>query len=392
MNRRRLVLVLTLLTLWSGGGEASSVVLSSHVLQASLDQTAPCTSGITAFQNTVYAKITRDCKLCHDGSNAAAPAYDSGDLTQTYFSVSNYVDFQNPETSTFVVRAGNGHCGLDNCDTASGADMLTQVKAWWDQGQKTCQVNGKYFTAELPVPADLPEKTAWTLLQWDLSTVSLNLTGFTFGIDAQYLLKPSATNAGAYRFRKPRLLTGNRPVHVNNIKILINRGFNPIDNIYTIVDRIVSPQHGPAGEAAPYPTLSADTLITIPQTASDKLSIAFDVIQLASSVPCKALDNFTDNIFPYFRQGTCFSCHGGEGGAGTSPANVTYNMDLPNDQLCQGVRERVDFSDAIQSPFLSFGARGKFDHPQTLPNPDTFAQDFLTWTQAEAAQPNSLPH
>lgn len=351
-----------------------------------------CTAGITAFTSTVYAKIEKDCKECHGGANPDAPPYASGDNTSTYYAVLNYVNFSDIPDSTLVLRAGNGHCGKSNCNSASGADMLNQVKAWYAQGQNTCPVAGNYFTAEVPVPTNLPDNTqtpAWQTLQWDMSTISVQFAGYTFGLDMQYWVRPTSSDPGAYRFREPRVLTGTDTIHIANIKVLINHTWNSSDNDYTVVDRIVSPQTGPSGQAAPYPTLSADEIITFPQGTTDKISVAFNVLESDDPVPCNDESLFTSSILPYLHQGTCYSCHGGEGGLGTSPANLAFNMDVSNARLCQGVRERTNFSEPIQSLFLSFGARGKFDHPTTLPDADTFAQDYIAWVQQENSSSSS---
>src|SRR5436190_717527 len=92
---------------------------------------AACEVGFQAFLPTVYAKVRRDCALCHDGSKVGmgAPPFATDDPNSSYQQLLNYMNFTNINESLLVIRAGNNHCGESNCNPASGADMLIQAQA-----------------------------------------------------------------------------------------------------------------------------------------------------------------------------------------------------------------------------------------------------------------------
>ena len=340
-----------------------------------------CQQGISAFGSSVHTKLVKDCMKCHGGTEPEAPPFAVPDVQQSYFRLLNYTNFQKPELSTVVIRAGNGHCKIQNCDSKSGTEMLAMVRSWWELGQKDCPLDGHYFTTELPVPELPSPANGFKKLEWDLTPFGVQYAGYRFQLEAQLWAKASATNPGAYRFRLPRISSGKKSLRIKDIRILINRMNDPLANAFSSIDQVTSPQTSPAIVSTPlvYPMLSAETVITNQITPDDKISISFDVFERAPSLECKAFDFFAQNIVPYFTHGMCQKCHGDAEGIG-SPS---YSSQLAPTDLCRTVRERLLFSAPMQSPFLKTVAQGKFGHPEVLHDPESFIGDLMNWVDQE---------
>jgi hypothetical protein len=131
-----------------------------------------CARGLTAYQQTVLPKVMRDCKECHGGGSSHAPAFATNDAVRGYYAILNRMDFSEPSRSIFVRRSGNGHCGSNQCNLASGAEMLALTQEWWNQGESDCRRNGKYATSEATLPEPLPVRAAGFLPSHSISRKS----------------------------------------------------------------------------------------------------------------------------------------------------------------------------------------------------------------------------
>lgn len=344
-----------------------------------------CEAGHNAFRTTVFEKITRDCKGCHKGSHPQAPAFASEDSSKSYPSLLRYVDFHHIERSVLTIRAGNDHCKLPNCNAASGREMATLIQQWWDQGEKDCKRNGKFFTQEIPIPTSLPADPAkFSLLRWDLSTVSTELKGTFLQVEAQQFIRATELNPGAYRFRRPRFIGGTRPLKVKDLKILINGKFDLLSNAYTSIDQTVSPQNTVHENI--YPVLSSHTLLVLQDLAEgDRVSASFEILSPSEPTECKAVEDFKERVYSTWKNENCFQCHGGPGVAGVLPANTHFPMSGDLRSLCNSARQRLQWNMLVHSPLWANASGKESEHPALKNVPDTL-QAWAVWASKETPQ------
>ncbi len=322
-----------------------------------------CDDGITAFQATVYAKVRRDCAKCHDGSNPKAPPFATADMQSSYNQLLSYMNFSKIEESLLLFRAGNGHCGMDNCRETSGKEMLDLATQWWDRGEKVCERNGHYFTQEMPLPDTLPTKDqGFMTISFDLGTIKPELSGMSFQIEAQSYIEKAANTRGMYRFRSPRIVGGKNSVYVKDIKVLVNGRFDVIYNVYTTIDRVVPFFAVKDAVGRAVPVLSSETLLTLKdELPNPKLSISFVEIEPRDEPgECINMDGFKSGVIPLLATGNCVSCHDGNG---KTMGEKVLNCNAEAGKLCQIVSALVDPRYYRVSPFITVPSQGVFNHP-----------------------------
>ena len=362
-------------------------VLSVLVLSAAqADMTADCPQGFEAFQKTVFPKVRRDCALCHDGSVENAPPFAKTDALRGYYALLNRADFMAPDRSVLVRRAGNNHCNKPNCNPASGEEMLSKVRDWWTQGESSCKRDGKFTTAEQPLPMPLPGPGGkdFATVTFDLSEISVQFSGATVSLDVQQFTTPTATQPATLRFRRPQLSTSDMPIHLAGIRVLVNRHASPLATAFRVVDR----RMGMLSKSL----LSTHTLIVPQDPPADSymVSLGLDVLEKSPPPACQSLASFRRHVLPTFDAEKCTSCHGGgSGGAGTAPANQIFPMGgLTEPDLCAAARSRVDPADSDLGPFFALPLAGAFGHPKTVsPSGEIFRQ-WNEWVQEETSRHN----
>ena len=343
---------------------------------------AACDSGFAAFQTTVYAKVRRDCALCHDGTNRklGAPPFATTDPTSSYNQLLSYMNFSNIPESLLVIRAGNGHCGKVNCQAPSGQEMATLAGQWWDNGEKACERNGHYFSSEIDVPADLPNvDVGFATLSFDLSAIKPELNGMSLEIEAQNFINKSADTKGMYRFRSPRLVGGKNSVYLKDIKILLNGTYDVINNAYTTIDRI-SPffNLGTSGLSAT-PVLSGETLLILKDgLANPKVSVSFvDIGAKSDAAACANMSGFASRVQPLLATYNCASCHQSKG---VSIGERLFDCTAPAAGQCQVASALIDPQYFMVSPLITFPSQGLYNHPVLT---DTQRYDYVkalkTW-------------
>lgn len=357
------------------GLPAQAADLSQHRL------TSECEVGISAFTETVHKKVRTDCVLCH-GDGSAIKAFANEDPKTSYYQLLNYVNFAQVDYSALVLRAGNGHCGLASCNEDSGKDMLDQVNAWWEKGEKDCQRNGQYFTEEQSLPTSLPtDKAKFVTMTWDLGSINRTLSGMAFSLEIQQFVNRTEDEPGAYRVRKPQLSMGSATVKLRDIKILTNRKHDMAANGYTYIAQTHSPVSEDSGQ---YPLLSSQTMILLQDLAEgDKLSVSFEDIAVAAAESCQDIAMFNAIVRPTMAGEKCTTCHGAPQVPGTEAAKMRFNMDQDEAALCAAFRQRILWEDPLFSPGLTLPLKGTFGHPMVMPQPQSTLNAFLKWAKAE---------
>lgn len=86
-------------------------------------------TGVAAFQTTFYPFAVTNCAQCHNGSVSGAPAFASSDVNTAYAAALPLANLSTPSMSTIATYAGNGHCGVSNCQNNSAA-AISAISAW----------------------------------------------------------------------------------------------------------------------------------------------------------------------------------------------------------------------------------------------------------------------
>ncbi len=348
----------------------------------------PCEGGKAAFEKTVYAKIKTDCAECH-APGGRGPTFVLADTAAAYMRVKNYVDFVDLSRSVLGIRAGNNHCLKENCNEASGKEMKTLLQAWWDGGESSCKTVGKYFTAAITAPSDLPvylpEKVdAWKRIEWDLSAIRDDLAGTKFSVEAQVYSPGTDAAPAAYRFRKPRMHQGFDPIRIAGVRILVNGKFDRLANAYESIDTVTAPQEVAGGGILEFPVLTSQPLLLLQEKkAGDMFSVAFDELTIVDRPKCKEAGMFKEKVLPILAKADCASCHTTAGTATLPAARASFAMELTDDQLCSAFIQRTNHTSPLRSVVIEMPARGKLGHPIVITEPAAYLDVLQTWMSAE---------
>lgn len=343
-----------------------------------------CGVGVNAYKNTGYSFVREKCVRCHGGDGPGNPAFADDNMNESYFHVRNRVNFTDPLRSLLVIKGTDGHCR--GCG-ATAEGMAKMLQNWWEQGEKTCVSNGKLFSGKIPVPADLPrDRTKFMTLAWDLGSIRNEFRGVQFLIDAQKYADPDGGRPGAYLFRKPRMMGGNVAFRIKDVKVLVNGRFDIAADAFRMIDTTVAPQNGSrtAGEAAPYPLLTAETLIVLQdQKEGDQLSLSFEILEKGTVPMCRRQAQFEADVLSLMKARSCTYCHGGADEGGFEPANRSFNMNLSDADLCSAmlqrtVREVIALSPIVKLPL----GQAPEDHPEVV-GLDEVDPAWLNWIKAE---------
>ena len=356
-------------------------LLAAAVAAALFGQVQPamaqtCDSGLEAFQRTVYAKVRRDCAQCHDGRRPDAPPFAVNDPLRSYETLVSYMNFSHLEESLLVIRAGNGHCGLENCEEDSGVEMQSLASQWWNEGERACERNGRHFTAELPIPANLPMPDAgFATMTFDLGTVAESLRGVSVQIDIQNFLDPSASTKGAYRVRAPRIIgRAGKSVQLRDLKVLLNGKYDQIYNQFTTIEKTATTfPVGLSGVPGASPMLSASVMILLKDgLPNPKLSLSFMELQATSeAAACPNEPFFNAQLKPAFQRYNCASCHNSNG---DKVGLRAFNAGAEADPFCRMSGQLVDPKLIMTSPLVKLPVQGQLGHPRMS---DAQASEYL---------------
>jgi hypothetical protein len=178
-------------------------------------------SALSAFSETLYAHARANCVQCH--SWRQPPLFASDDVEEAYAAAKPYADFHSIKDSIFVYRTRNGHCG-EACQT-DGSHMQSLIRQWWEKGENSQQAPASAESAVLTHAVALPDlkkiKGGFSKLSWNLD-----------GLNEKFELEVERFDASSYRFRHPRLRSGERALEVRGIKVLVDDSADPAANAY----------------------------------------------------------------------------------------------------------------------------------------------------------------
>lgn len=143
-------------------------------------------------------------------------------------------------------------------------------------------------------------------LSYDVSE-HLKVPGMSFKIDLMDY------DPYSYKFQNPRLVTTTANVQVKNVKLLVNKGYNPQHATFNLIDKIATPADGRLSEYA---------MLVIKEKgiAQDKISFSFGTLKIAvgsttggSMDPMIAASQeaFRTSVYAVSRT-SCVACHTGQ--------------------------------------------------------------------------------
>jgi hypothetical protein len=364
-------------------------------------------TALQAFQGGFYAFATVNCAQCHGSSQS--PLFAVSDVNSAYTAASTVVDFSDPAGSELAVYAGNGHCGVTNCNGQTQT-VVPLLQAW-----ATAEANAAasssttptgsggttsgagaglaapsgaiaYFTSSVTMPAKIPGAgTTFAIMRWPLSSMipSNNLTnGGYFELQIQ-LLTPTT-----YRITSPKLAVLN-PTAVTGIHVMIKTaGTSGNGQEDPLAMDWASLQTNQVATTIPNPlpttslnvtALTTDAMELPVLSTSDALVIGFEALTSGNATSgCQNLsgtNGFVSNVLPQMQQ-ICFNCHL-SGGAGYSEFPMVSNN---NTQLCATTLLHVDLANPASSDIV-MRPQGFDGHANFT---GTFnATPFIDWIQTE---------
>jgi hypothetical protein len=357
---------------------------------------AQCQAGVTAFTNSVHQLIRTHCTHCHDvnADIRQGPPFAVADPGDSYSRVSRLVNWNDPNSSYFITKGGDRHCVGYGYDCATGAPELeAALNAWWTNGESSCPRLGNFFTAQLPLPQNLPVgRDTWVPLRFDLSDIDPSLDQALFEIEVQWFSQPASPSPGAYRFRKPRLASVLNPVHLKGIRVLVNGKWDSFADAYVPLEITVGDAPIPSDpkKPLPHPVLSADPLIvTEDKPTGDVISIAFEGLNAVAQSPrCKSLSLYQSNVVPTLKARNCFFCHSGGDqnlpGDDSRGAVSRLSFSGTDATVCSKLIQRVTPWNPQISPLVSYPLKADWEHPRIIPAVDEVSP-WYDWINAELA-------
>lgn len=353
-----------------------------------------CAPGLEAFRQTVHPFVRQHCTRCHSADPASpdqGPPFAVVDAAQGYGDLLKRVNFADIPRSRLVTKGGNYHCKTEygfDCGVKSVEQVIPVVRAWWDQGQQSCPDSGKLFSPALAVPADLPPRgERFARMRFRLDTIGANFTGAELQFEIQKFAEPTSDRPGAYRIRRPRLVSPRRHLRVSAIRVLINGMWDPLADRYVSVDRTVGKQAMSAGGlyGEQFPTLAADSLIILQDKAQgDTISVSFEQLEVMSDPPaCAELPVFRSQVLPVMQARACLHCHGP---SGVDPrAKAVLDLSGSAEAVCASALERSDLNLPTASPWVAYPFRGLFGHPRVIPSASEVFPAWSDWMKLEKA-------
>lgn len=344
-----------------------------------------CAVGFEAFKTNLYPVIMNGpCVTCHQ--SGPGPIYAHQVPEQAYLAVKNYVNFSDIANSRISIRAGNAHDRCTQCNLAMRTRVVNGITAWFDQGEKDCDQSMRFRTAQQAVPANLPTNS-FVKMRFDLRDVDAALAGANIEIEIKRLAEPAGDNPGAYLIRKPRISSSRRlTIETRNMRILNNNKYQEEANAYTRVNAVTSPNDTAVAAPYVYPVLSPEPMILIQDGMADKLSVTFEMVQVAQPVACKAQQLFHDNVMPVVEARGCKSCHGQANNPNPigQRAFAAFKMDVTDETLlCRRFRERAWGDGDILPAIVQYPLNGRFEHPVIIPSRDEVLPTWIDWINAE---------
>jgi hypothetical protein len=276
------------------GSNGSSVSASSF---ASTPQT------LQAFASTLHSfGQSAGCIKCHGAS--VNPQWMNPDINIAYSFARPILNVNDPANSLFAAYAGNNHCNDPVCNVPSNVPIVQDLLAQWAAVELSQATNGlppsggttlanpPYYTATLPIPANLPVITSSTpaVIRFNLSQLTPSnpaLNGVILEVSIA-LFNSAGTN---YKVFNPRIAGNSAPVSVSSLHVYVRAatgsGIGTEDpnqgDIWASLSAIAAPvalpgtlPSGPLTVAAPLINTSLSIGV---RSASDVMTLGFQSIQ-----------------------------------------------------------------------------------------------------------------
>lgn len=341
--------------------------------------------GVKAYEATLFRLIRANCVRCHDGRrqyNVSGPSFAVENLQTSYDRIKRYVKFDDIPGSLLVRKGGNLHCLNDygfDCRTTHD-DLRRAIQEWWDKGEKEI-APARPVTAEMDPPAAPTNASLGFLpMRFDVSALT-GVRQAIFEVEIQRF-------QGAYRFRKPRLASSEKPLEIRDVRIRVNGKEDSSASTFSSISRTVAPVASPIDESKPLaaPVLSGETLIVLrDREGTDKISVSFGRIAQAETPKCKDLESFKRNVLRPIQTRQCFSCHGRNEDATGQLARTRFRIHgVSDEQLCSSVLERSDVQSPRRSPYFLYAIMQANGHPKIFTSIDEIEPGFSEWLRTES--------
>jgi hypothetical protein len=354
-------------------------------------------SGLAVFTSGFYAFAVKNCVQCHGSTQT--PLFAVADVTTAYNAAKGVVDFSNPASSPLAIYAGNGHCGISNCNGQTST-VIPLLESWAAAEANPTGTSGSspgaglvppsagimYYSTAVTIPANIPGPgNTFSIMRWPLSALnpaSSQVAGGYFEMQIQ-LLTPQT-----YRITMPKLAVANATI-VTSVHVMIAPAGTPgvgqesplaMDwaTINQNVPAFTIPNPLPAASFN-VTALTGDSMVLPVLSASDQLVIGFDAFGIgANETTCSNLsgtNGFVSNVLPQMTS-ICFSCHLA-GGAGNGAFPMVNNN---NAALCATTLGYINLNDPSGS-MIVVNPQGNNGHPNVgtgfIPEP------FIEWIETE---------
>jgi hypothetical protein len=289
------------------------------------------------------------CRTCHAGIDALVGAY-------AYYRFDRTGPFGGGVVQSSKVQRKynqNGEVYPEGYVTTDDSWINLFTENQKKQLQWRGQLSGKGIKEFGRMIAD---SGAFSKLSWNLE-----------GLNEKFELEVERFDASSFRFRHPRLRSGERALEVRGIKVLVDDSADPAANAYLRVQNKIAPHSAPL--------LSIKHLLMpVSMAVAPTVRISFRHLVEIPSVDCSELGVFTKTALPVL-EARCQSCHGK---TQTSP----FYLGKDSEEACRASRQWVSVANPLDSPLIAVPFLQAFPHPARVVTPDE-ARAIQDWMDAE---------
>lgn len=214
-----------------GLGTAGSVTVSFSLNEAlGAAPVGAVPTPVQAFQQTVYPLLRQTCVSCHGTGQRPEHAHPNVQTAYTQTTDAGLINRATPASSRLVTK--NHNCG----------------------SAQACSTFAQNMTAAIQ----------------QMNTI---LTGPQTGYRIEFRLEDY--DAFSYRLSNLRVFTGDRPIYIKNVRVMVNGQYNPQHSNYTFVDQLI-----PANMAGGV-NLTPSNMIVLKDRGetNDRFSLAFEMLE-----------------------------------------------------------------------------------------------------------------
>lgn len=357
------------------------------------DAPAPvCEAGLAAFKTTLHPLLKQQCAACHspEGAGGAGgihgPPHSVADAEASYRLMikDKYMAYANLEKSKVVTKGGNLHCKDYGGDcTATDKEILPLVKAWWEQGEKTCKHDLPIQSAEFALPSPLPDlKQGFARMRLKLEEIDAEYKGLFFEFEIQRNAAATPERPGSYLIQRPRFLSTGGNWRVKKIQFALNGDVQAATNVYNDVDTLVTEETNVGYDSPIWPehvVSVASGIMLEKAAATDKIRVGFgEITKVAAGAQCHDLEMFVEKVKPTVSSLGCPVCHAAVLEK-FETAQARFNLAGDDAQLCKQFSRQSKHKNIMLSPVLWFPMHGRPVHPNVIPFPEAVMPEWGDW-------------